>query len=74
MPFQVVPFKANPGGARPPAPKRHHVHAVPAKAAYEIRFPRVEGYRQAIRNRLAIDWSSVPTITLDPMKIPPEVR
>jgi len=74
VPFQVVPFKANPGGARTPAPKRHHVHAVPAKAAYEIRFPRVEGYRQAIRNRLAVDWSSVPTITLDPMRIPPEVE
>jgi len=74
VPFQVVPFKANPGGSRPPAPKRHHVHALPAKGAYEIRFPRVEGYRQAIRNRLAVDWPSVPTITLDPMKIPPEVE
>jgi len=74
VPFQVVPFKANPGGSRPPAPKRHHVHAVPAKAGYAIRFPRVEGYRQAIRNRLAVEWSNMPTITLDPMRIPPEVE
>ncbi|MGH7331193.1 MAG: BPTD_3080 family restriction endonuclease, partial [Candidatus Rokuibacteriota bacterium] len=74
VPFQVIPFKANKGGTRPPAPKRHHVYAVPAKAAYEIRFPRVEGYRQAIRNRVTIDWPSAPTITLDPMKIPPEVE
>ena len=54
VPFQVIPFKANKGGARVPPPKPHHVHAVPAKAAYEIRFPRVEGYRQAIRNRVTI--------------------
>ena len=46
---------------------------MPAKAAYEIRFPRVEGYRQAIRNRVAIDWASAPTIALDPC-IPLEVE
>src|SRR5262249_4760906 len=51
VPFQVIPFKASKGVSRMPTPKRHHVHAVPAKAAYEIQFPRVEGYRQAIRNR-----------------------
>ncbi len=74
VPFQVIPFKANPRGSRAPAAKRHHVHAIPGKAAHEIRFPRVEGYRQAIRNRLTVDWASAPTITLDPMKIPPEVE
>jgi type III restriction enzyme len=74
VPFQVIPFKANKAGPRVPTPKRHHVHAVPAKAAYEIRFPRVEGYRQAIRNRVTIHWPSAPTITLDPMQIPPEVE
>jgi type III restriction enzyme len=47
---------------------------VPARAALEIRFPRVEGYRQAIRNRVAVNWSEVSTLTLDPMQIPPEVQ
>jgi type III restriction enzyme len=74
VPFQVIPFKANKGGARAPAPKRHHVHAIPTRAAYEIRFPRVEGYRQAIKSKVAIDWASMPTIVLDPMRIPPEVE
>ncbi len=62
--------------ARPgrPHPKRYHVHAVPARAALEIRFPRVEGYRQAIRNRVTLNWTAVPSVTLDPMKIPPEVE
>ena len=32
---------------------------MPAKAAFEIHFPRVEGYTQAIRNRVAVDWPSV---------------
>jgi type III restriction enzyme len=74
VPFQVIPFKENARGAKPPAPKRHHVHAVPARSSWEIRFPRVEGYRQAIRNRVTIDWSEAPALTLDPMKIPPEVE
>jgi type III restriction enzyme len=74
VPFEVIPLKANPHGARPPAPKRHHVHAVPGREALEIRFPRVEGYRQAIRNRVTVDWATVPPLRLDPMRIPPEVE
>jgi type III restriction enzyme len=34
----------------------------------------VDGYRQAIRNRVTIDWSDAPTLTIDPIKIPPEVE
>lgn len=74
VPFQVIPFKANSSGAAQPRPKRHHVHAVPARAHLEIRFPRVEGYKQAIRNRVNVKWDEVPPLWLDPMKIPPEVQ
>jgi type III restriction enzyme len=74
VPFQVIPFKANPSGAAQPRPKRHHVYAVPARAELEIRFPRVEGYRQAIRNKVRVDWANMPLLWLDPMKIPPEVQ
>ena len=74
VPFQVIPFKTNPTGTPAPAQKRHHVQALPSRAHLEIRFPRVEGYRQAIRNRVAIDWSSVAPLFLDPLKIPPEVE
>ena len=74
VPFEVIPFKTSQGDSRPPRPKRWHVHAVPSKAAYEIKFPRVEGYQQAIRNRVTVDWSTVPTLPLDPMNIPPEVE
>ncbi len=54
--------------------KRWHVHSLPAKAAFKIEFPRVEGYTQAIRNRVTIDWPSVPTLVVDPERIPPEVE
>jgi type III restriction enzyme len=74
VPFQVIPFKASTKGSRAPAPKRHHIHALPSKQVFEITFPRVEGYTQAVRNRIAVDWPSVPTLTLQPDRIPPEVE
>lgn len=74
VPFQVIPFKANPAAAQQPAQKRHHVHALPGRSQFEIKFPRVEGYRQAIRNRISVDWDAVPPLWLDPTKIPPEVE
>jgi type III restriction enzyme len=74
VPFEVIPFKENKRGARSPQPKRHHVHAIPERERFRISFPRVDGYRQAIRNRVAVDWPSLATLILDPKKIPPEVQ
>jgi type III restriction enzyme len=74
VPFEVIPFKENKAGPRPPQPKRHHIHAIPEKAPFEIRFPRVEAYRQGIRNRVSVDWSSLATLRIDPKQIPPEVQ
>lgn len=73
VPFEVIPFKANRGPSQP-APKRHHIYAVPTKGQFEIKYPRVEGYHQAIRNRVTVDWDSVAELRLDPAKIPPEVE
>lgn len=74
VPFEVIPFKETKGAAPPPKVTRHHVYAVPAKQQYEIRFPRVEGYQQAIRNRVTVNWEAVAPLTLDPGDIPPEVQ
>jgi type III restriction enzyme len=74
VPFEVVPFKANPGGTPPPPVKRHHVFALPQRAHLTIRYPRVEGYTQAIRNRLTVDWENVPPLIVRPGEIPPEVQ
>jgi len=74
VPFEVIPFKASKTGASAPRVKRYHVHALPNRVEYEIRFPRVEGYTQAIRNKITVDWSSVPSLELQPDRIPPEVE
>lgn len=74
VPFEVIPFKASPQGQPKPRVKRFHVHAIPSKAQYEIKFPRVEGYTQAIRNRVMVNWATVPSLVLEPGRIPPEVE
>ena len=75
VPFEVIPFKTNPKGTYTPPPKRWHVHPIPQKEDLKIKFPRVEGYAQAIRNRVAVrNWASIPSLTLEPGKIPPEVQ
>lgn len=74
VPFQIVPFKANQTGPTPPPVKRNHVHSLEDRRHLEIKFPRVEGYTQAIRNRVTIDWSDVPSIAIEPGRIPPEVE
>jgi type III restriction enzyme len=74
VPFEIIPFKETKDGPRTPPVKRHHVYAIPAKFRHEITFPRVEGYTQAIRNRISVDWNSIPELILDPLHIPPEVQ
>jgi type III restriction enzyme len=46
---------------------------LPERIQFAIRFPRVEGYTQVVRNRIEVDWEKVPSITLDPAKIPSDV-
>jgi type III restriction enzyme len=72
VPFEIIPFKQSKAATRPTV-KRYHIHALPEKSAFEIKFPRVEGYRQAIRNRVMVNWDSIASLTLDPLRIPPEV-
>jgi type III restriction enzyme len=74
VPFEVVPFKANSGGKPPPPVKRYHVHALPQRSHLEIKFPRVEGYTQAVRNRIDVDWDKVPAVLIKPDQIPTEVE
>lgn len=71
VPFEVIPFKTTGGGAQP-AVRRFHVHALADRAELEIRFPRVEGYVQAVRARVAVDWDSIAPLEMRPDRIPPE--
>lgn len=74
VPFEVIPFKTTGGGGGERRPKRYRVCPIPEKEVFKITFPRVEGYRQAIRNRVTVDWDSMGSVVLDPMRIPPEVE
>jgi len=73
VPFDLIPFKAA-SGAKPKVKPRRHIHAIPQKAHLEIKFPRVEGYTQAVRNRVTVNWDGIAKITLEPGRIPPEVE
>lgn len=73
VPFEVIPFKRT-STRRPPKPKQHHVFAEPSKAQYEIVFPRVDGYQQRVRNRIAVDWETVSPVRVDPLRVPDEVQ
>lgn len=73
VPFEVIPFKATAGAPAPQPTKRTHVYALPDRKQFEIRFPRVEWYRQVIQRKIAVDWSAVAPLVLDPMRIPPSI-
>jgi type III restriction enzyme len=74
VPFEVIPFKAPPGGATPEPTPRHRIYAVGEKQQYEITFPRVEGYTQKVTGRIQVNWDAVAPLELDPVNIPPEVE
>ena len=75
VPFEIIPFKENPPGNDPvPAATTWRIRALPEREELEIRFPRVEGFTQRIRNRIKVDWDSIAPLTLDPTQIPPEVE
>lgn len=69
VPFEIIPFKSI-GGPQLPAPKRFHVHALTDRADYEIKFPRVEGYTQAVKSRVTVDWVKMPRLVLKPGEYP----
>jgi type III restriction enzyme len=71
VPFEVIPFKQT--GKTVKRQPQHHVQALPEKAEFEITFPRVEGYQQAIRNRVSVGWDRIAPVKVDPMSIPDEV-
>jgi type III restriction enzyme len=73
VPFEVIPFKSTSGPSAPPE-KRNRVFALPDRAHLRIKFPRVERYSQAIRNKIAVDWESLPALNIEPGKIPPQVE
>ena len=74
VPFQVVPFKAQASAVPKPQVQTWRVRALPERFALEIRFPRVDGYVVRPARSLAIDWSRVDAIQIDPTRLPVAVE
>ncbi|MDD9858838.1 MAG: DEAD/DEAH box helicase family protein [Nitrospira sp.] len=72
VPLSSFTVKASGGAVK--KQRRHHIRAIPGKADYAIRFPRVEGYRQTVRHRVVCRMDTLPTLTVDSTTIPPEVE
>jgi type III restriction enzyme len=73
VPFEVIPIRTTGGTLRPESPLRR-VYAIPTKSEFEITFPRVEKYTTRVVSNISVDYSKLPSITLDPTKIPAEVE
>ena len=75
IPFSVIPFRGRQGATPTPEDKpKNHVHAVEERAAYEIRFPVVEGYAFAMkRNRVKVDMDAVEPLVITPEEAPTTV-
>ena len=70
IPFSVIPFKGKPSRTPPDRPV-NHVYALPDRAAYEIRFPNVEGYVYALRKpSIKADLSHFERLVIEPERTP----
>ena len=73
VPFSLIPFKSRPPG-RGPLPEdriKHEVLALPARAAFEIRFPVVEGFVVDLQRHLVVcDVDAMQVTKLDPWSVP----
>jgi len=70
IPFSVIPYKGKPSRTPPDRPV-NHVYALQERAAYEIRFPNVEGYVYALRKpSITADFSKLERLIVEPEKTP----
>lgn len=73
VPFEVIPIKKKPIGRTDLQKVSTLVRALPERKDLEITFPRVEGYVFDVRQRIRVNWESVPYLTIDPSTEPTEV-
>ncbi len=70
IPFSVIPYKGK--TSRTPIDRPvNHVVALPERAAYEMRFPNVEGYVYALRRpSVKADFSTLERLVIEPETTP----
>lgn len=59
------------GGGEAPAPPKHstQIEALVERAEYEISWPNVLRVDTVVRPELAVDWSAVPPLKIDPAQV-----
>ncbi|MCE8006310.1 BPTD_3080 family restriction endonuclease [Aestuariivita sp.] len=63
--------EAGESGEAPPPPKpTTQIEVIPERANLEIKWPNVVRVESVVRRELAVDWSNVDTLTLDPASTP----
>ena len=60
----------DPGEAPPPPKPTTQIEVVPERANLEIKWPNVVRVESVVRRELAVDWTKVETLTLDPASTP----
>lgn len=69
VPFSLIPFKGRETKATAPVDRpKNHVRALDERAAYEIKFPVVEGYAFALRRNVV----TADIAKMEPLRIEPE--
>jgi len=70
IPFSVIPYKGK-TTTTPVDKPGNRVHALPERAAYELRFPNVEGYVYALRRpSVRADFSKLEPLVVEPEHTP----
>ena len=75
VPFSLIPFRGRTTKGTPPDDRpKNHVRALPERAAFEIRFPVVEGYAFALRrNVITADIDQMELLRVEPSVEPTTV-
>lgn len=75
VPFSLIPFRGRQTNqAQPDDRPKNHVRAMEERAAYEMRFPNVEGYVFSLRkNLISADIDKMERLVIEPMQEPTAV-
>jgi type III restriction enzyme len=75
IPFSIIPFKGRETKQSAPEDRpKNHVHALPERKAFEIRYPVVEGYAFDLRqNAIKADVAAMEGLRVEPEREPTAV-
>lgn len=74
VPFELIPFKVSATRDTKPPKEPNHIFSDPAKEAYQIEFPLVEGYYSPQAFEVNVAWNQMSQLTIDPKEIPDQVE